>query len=117
MTNDINEKRKICAEYMGWTVYKKRTFLIPFKTWYAKGNYETIFLSVLAYERDYSFQIPVWQKVIADAVNIETASQKEFNEWLNIRDSYINQICFGTPFDSFEILVQAIQFLNKIKNK
>jgi len=108
MTNE--EKLKLVAEYMEYPTEKTD---IKFS-----GKRE-IFVRPIYYkfDSDYQEQIPVWQKVVADAVNIETASIQEFNEWLNIRDSYINQICFGTPLDSFEILVQAIQFLNQIKNK
>ena len=93
---DLNEKLKLVAKYMGLNPNSK---FVP------------------RYQTDYNEQIPVWQKVCNEGVNIDikNVSQEDYNKWSDIRDKFLNRICFDTPLESFEILVQAIQFINKME--
>jgi len=84
---DLNEKLKIVATYIGLSPNSK---FVP------------------RYQTDYNDQIPVWQKVCKELKEQPTPKLKEYV-------SYHRYIDSGTPLESFEILVQAIQFINKME--
>jgi len=102
MTNE--EKLKLVAEYMEYPTEKTD---IKFS-----GKRE-IFIRPIHYnfDSDYQEQIPVWQKVYKELT--KTKTDKAFHVIIH----YEQRLHEGTPLDSFEILVQAIQFINQIKNK
>jgi len=91
MTNE--EKLKLVAEYMEYPTYP---------------DYK--------YQNDYEKQIHVWQKVCNDFLRIQKDTD-DLKEFMLIKERYCKNICYGDVYNCFEILVQAIQFLNQLKNK
>ena len=108
---DLNEKLKLVAFYVGLELK------IGFGFYEYGGKRIFHDTSEMKYHTDYNEQIPVWQKVCNEGVNIDikNVSQEDYNKWSDIRDKFLNRICFDTPLESFEILVQAIQFINNLK--
>jgi hypothetical protein len=86
---DLNDKLKLVASYMGLNPNSK---FVP------------------RYNADYNEQIPVWQKVCKELKEQPISKLKEYV-------SYHRYIDTGTPLESFEILVEAIQFINKMEKK
>ena len=114
MSENLNEKLKIVAEYDGLKIFHANT---TDEHW-TNGDKKSIIWE-LRYHTSYDWQIPVWQKVykeIFDAA-FKTISGTQVNQYEVFRKKYHKQVDSGTPLDSFELLVQAIQFLNQIKNK
>ena len=110
MTNE--EKLKLVAEYMEYPTEKTD---IKFS-----GKRE-IFIRPIHYnfDSDYQEQIPVWQKVWKEFVEtiFATLLPKDEPPMFLLREEYHRRIDNNSPLDSFEILVQAIELLNQIKNK
>lgn len=113
---DLNEKLKLVAEYDGYEVLETGTVTLG----QLKKN-QTI-IPLCDYDSDYQRQIPVWQKVVAamretiDGYNPKGISEHDF-KIMQFDTDYSEQINNGTPLESFEILVQAIQFINNLKQK
>ena len=99
---DFNEKLKLVAEYTG-AIGVAESGYRPSEGVYKPYKFHT----------DYNEQIPVWQKVCKEA-------QPKFSSFINfdfikIEQKYYRALKYNTPLESFEILVQAIQFINKMK--
>ena len=104
---DLNEKLKLVAKYDGYEVLETGTVTLG----QLKKN-QTI-IPLCDYDSDYQRQIPVWQKVCKEA-------QPKFSSFMNfdfikIEQKYYRALKYNTPLESFEILVQAIQFINKME--
>ena len=102
---DLNEKLKLVAEYDGFKESGK-----GYCKHYKKGKQ---IVWELDYHRIYDWQIPVWQKVCKEA-------QPKFSSFMNfdfikIEQKYYRALKYNTPLESFEILVEAIQFINKME--
>lgn len=106
MSENLNEKLKMVAEYDGLKIFHANT---TDEHW-TNGDKKSIIWE-LRYHTSYDWQIPVWQKVYKELT--KTKTDKAFHVIIH----YEQRLHEGTPLDSFEILVQAIQFLNQIKNK
>ncbi len=111
---DLNEKLKLVAKYDGYEVLETGTVTLG----QLKKN-QTI-IPLCDYDSDYQRQIPVWQKVFSELMIFRTSLDKNsFNQKVEgidlITFNYKVAIFKGTPLESFEILVQAIQFINKMK--
>ncbi len=96
---DLNEKLKFVAQYTG-AIGVAESGYRPSEGVYKPYKFHT----------DYNEQIPVWQKVYKEITSLEV-SEIPF-ETLGRFDQCISN---NTPLESFEILVQAIQFINKMK--
>ena len=104
---DLNEKLKLVAFYVGLELK------IGFGFYEYGGKRIFHDTSEMKYHTDYNEQIPVWQKVCKEA-------QPKFSSFMNfdfikIEQKYYRALKYNTPLESFEILVQAIQFINKMK--
>ena len=107
---DLNEKLKLVAEYDGYEVLETGTVTLG----QLKKN-QTI-IPLCDYDSDYQRQIPVWQKVYKEIFDYDYINKLiEFDRARKISNLYKNMVNNGTPLESFEILVQAIQFINKMK--
>ena len=105
---DLNEKLKFVAEYDGYEVLETGTVTLG----QLKKN-QTI-IPLCDYDSDYQRQIPVWQKVCKESIDIEKSTD-DLKQFMLFKEKYCKHICYSTPLESFEILVQAIQFINKMK--
>lgn len=103
---DLNEKLKLVAEYDGFKEIGTGS-----DKHYKKGKQ---IVWELDYHRIYDWQIPVWQKVCKESIDIEKSTD-DIRQFMLFKEKYCKHICYGTPLESFEILVQAIQFINKMK--
>ena len=108
---DLNEKLKLVAEYTG-AIGVAESGYRPSEGVYKPYKFHT----------DYNEQIPVWQKVFSELMIFRTSLDKNsFNQKVEgidlITFNYKVAIFKGTPLESFEILVQAIQFINNLKQK
>jgi len=108
---DLNEKLKLVAEYDGYEVGYLNGDIPAFKI-HSASNYVAVGAR-LFYNTSYNQQIPVWQKVCKEA-------QPKFSSFMNfdfikIEQKYYRALKYNTPLESFEILVQAIQFINKME--
>ena len=106
---DLNEKLKFVAEYTG-AIGVAESGYRPSEGVYKPYKFHT----------DYNEQIPVWQKVFSELMIFRTSLDKNsFNQKVEgidlITFNYKVAIFKGTPLESFEILVQAIQFINKME--
>ena len=75
-------------------------------------------LSDLKYHTSFDWQIPVWAKVInaISDLNFGIASIKH-NEWLGIDWDYHQAIDTANPEAGFEVLYEAITFINQQNEK
>ena len=108
---DLNEKLKFVAQYTG-AIGVAESGYRPSEGVYKPYKFHT----------DYNEQIPVWQKVFSELMIFRTSLDKNsFNQKVEgidlITFNYKVAIFKGTPLESFEILVQAIQFINNLKQK
>ena len=106
---DLNEKLKFVAQYTG-AIGVAESGYRPSEGVYKPYKFHT----------DYNEQIPVWQKVFSELMIFRKILDKNsFNQKVEDIDlitfNYKVAIFKGTPLESFEILVQAIQFINKMK--
>jgi len=106
---DLNEKLKLVAEYTG-AIGVAESGYRPSEGVYKPYKFHT----------DYNEQIPVWQKVFSELMIFRKILDKNsFNQKVEDIDlitfNYKVAIFKGTPLESFEILVQAIQFINKME--
>lgn len=102
---DLNEKLKLVAFYDGKSLHQKNDGKIFI--------HNELSFDLAIYHTSYDWQIPVWQKVCKEA-------QPKFSSFMNfdfikIEQKYYRALKYNTPLESFEILVQAIQFINKMK--
>ncbi len=116
---DLNEKLKLVAEYDEWLfdvdlILDNGSFHIPKKGCWTKGNKSSLYIHQFEYATSYDWQIPVWQKVCKESIDIEKSTD-DLKQFMLFKEKYCKFICYGTPLESFEILVQAIQFINKMK--
>ena len=102
---DLNEKLKLVAQYTG-AIGVAESGYRPSEGVYKPYKFHT----------DYNEQIPVWQKVYKEIFDYDYINKLiEFDRARKISNLYKNMVNNGTPLESFEILVQAIQFINKMK--
>jgi len=106
---DLNEKLKLVAEYDGYEVLETGTVTLG----QLKKN-QTI-IPLCDYDSDYQRQIPVWQKLCNEFLDMENKCTDDIKQFMLFKEKYCKFICYGTPLESFEILVQAIQFINKME--
>lgn len=106
---DLNEKLKLVAEYDGYEVLETGTVTLG----QLKKN-QTI-IPLCDYDSDYQRQIPVWQKVCKEFGSMKDKCTDDLKHFMLMKEYYCKHICYGTPLESFEILVQAIQFINKME--
>jgi len=109
---DLNEKLKLVAEYDGYEVGYLNGDIPAFKI-HSASNYVAVGAR-LFYNTSYNQQIPVWQKVCKESIDIEKSTD-DLKQFMLFKEKYCKLICYGTPLESFEILVQAIQFINKME--
>jgi hypothetical protein len=106
---DLNEKLKLVSEY---DELQKDNYGKFFKGGVFKGYNVNEF----KYHTSYDWQIPVWQKVYKEMFEYDYTNKLiEFDRGRKISNLYKNMVNNGTPLESFEILVEAIQFINKMK--
>jgi len=108
---DLNEKLKLVAEYDGYEVGYLNGDIPAFKI-HSASNYVAVGAR-LFYNTSYNQQIPVWQKVCKEA-QPKLSSFMNF-DFIKIEQKYYRALKYNTPLESFEILVQAIQFINKME--
>ncbi len=101
---DLNEKLKLVAEYTG-AIGVAESGYRPSEGVYKPYKFHT----------DYNEQIPVWQKVCKEFGSMKDKCTDDLKHFMLMKEYYCKHICYGTPLESFEILVQAIQFINKMK--
>lgn len=104
---DLNEKLKLVAQYSELPLTK--TFRLLNKT--------EIIPVVYNFHQDYRLQIPVWQKLCNEFLDMENKCTDDIKIYMIQKEKYCKLICYGTPLESFEILVQAIIFINNLKKK
>jgi len=118
MTNE--EKLKMVAEYDGY-VYDPEYFsqLLNRKgIWDNKENGDMVFgFDDFMYHKSYDWQIPVWQKLCKQHLYMNDKCTDDIKQFMLFKEQYFKAICYGTPLESFEILVQAINFINQLKKK
>jgi len=98
---DLNEKLKIVAFYDGKSLHQKNDGKIFI--------HNELSFDLAIYHTSYDWQIPVWQKVYKELTKSKT------DRAFHIIVHYEQQLHEATPLESFEILVQAIQFINKME--
>ena len=116
---DLKQKLKLVAIYDGY-VYDPEYFaeLLNKKgCWDNEESGDKIFHEgdFTAYATSYDWQIPVWKKVCNEFLDMENKCTDDIRQFMLFKEKYCKHICYGTPLESFEILVQAIQFINKMK--
>jgi len=114
MSKDLNEKLKIVAEYYGCNT--KLVYSDFHKKEIIQDDCRCGTFYNSDFDLDYTIQIKVWQKVWEEIAshNFEYMS----TEWQNSGELwtlYHDAIDKAAPLESFEILVQAIQFINKME--
>ncbi len=110
---DLNEKLKLVAEYDGYEVGYLNGDIPAFKI-HSASNYVAVGAR-LFYNTSYNRQIPVWQNVCKEFLDMKNQYTDDIRQFMLFKEKYCKHICYGTPLESFEILVQAIQFINKMK--
>ena len=103
---DLNEKLKLVAEYTG-AIGVAESGYRPSEGVYKPYKFHT----------DYNEQIPVWQKVCKEFGSMKDKCTDDLKHFMLMKEYYCKLICYGTPLESFEILVQAIIFINNLKQK
>ncbi len=98
---DLNEKLKLVAFYDGKSLHQKNDGKIFI--------HNELSFDLAIYHTSYDWQIPVWQKVYKELTKSKT------DRAFHIIVHYEQQLHEAAPLESFEILVQAIQFINKMK--
>ena len=103
---DLNEKLKLVAEYTG-AIGVAESGYRPSEGVYKPYKFHT----------DYNEQIPVWQKVCKEFGSMKDKCTDDLKHFMLMKEYYCKHICYSTPLESFEILVQAIIFINNLKQK
>lgn len=114
MSENLNEKLKMVAEYDGCQT--KVIYSVYHKAEVVQDNFQCGVFYNSEYHSNYNRQIPVWQKVCKDFLQIQKDTD-DLKEFMLIKERYCKNICYGDVYNCFELLVQAIQFLKQIKNK
>ena len=109
---DLKQKLKLVAEYDGYEVGYLNGDVPAFKI-HSASNYVAVGAR-LFYNTSYNQQIPVWQKACKEFLDMEKCTD-DLKQFMLFKEKYCKHICYGTPLESFEILVTAIQFINKMK--
>jgi hypothetical protein len=106
---DLNEKLKLVAFYDGKSLHQKNDGKIFI--------HNELSFDLAIYHTSYDWQIPVWQKVCNEFLDMKNKCTDDMRQFMLFKEKYCKLICYGTPLESFEILVEAIQFINNLKQK
>jgi hypothetical protein len=122
------DKLKLIAEYDGWLTIPEGTYNECHRqtTWFGHGgNYgcyhDITALSNLKYLTSLDWLHPVTMKVIDELWTIKPA-QEEVGSPIYYRHATLRQRCSNAPvngeyIDLFNSVVEAIEFLNKVKQQ
>ena len=111
---DLNEKLKLVAEYYGCNT--KLVYSDFHEKEIIQDDCRCGMFFNSDFDLDYTIQTRVWQKALKEiqSYNFEYMST-EWQRFGELWTLYHDAIDKAAPLESFEILVQAIIFINKMK--
>ncbi len=124
---DLNEKLKLVAQYFDGKVYPVyKTKGNDVFAWTGESvqylrkksglpNANSVLIEHCEFHTSYDWQIPVWQKVCNEFLDMENKCTDDIKIYMIQKEKYCKHICYSTPLEAFEILVTAIQFINKME--